>query len=35
MKNILINLVGVTLMTAFSMMVTISIILAFEGGLAG
>lgn len=35
MKRILINLVGVTLMTVFSMMVCISIILAFERGMAG
>ena len=35
MKNILINLVGVTLMTAFSILITYASIMALTGGMAG
>lgn len=35
MKNILINLVGVTLMTAFSILITYASMMALTGGMAG
>lgn len=35
MKHILINVIGVTLMTALIEVIFISMLLAFEGGMAG